>query len=275
MKTSNPLVSVLMPAYNAERYIGEAIESILNQTFDDFELVVVNDCSTDNTPKIIEDFAENDGRIRVLHNEKNLKLSRSLNRGIQVARGKYIARMDADDISLPGRLESQVKYMEENPEVGVSGGTMIIINETNAVIGKRRYWTGDEEIRKRIFRFSPFCHPAIIIRKSVLKKSGLYNHYYNPAEDYDLYFRIGQCAKFGNLREPLIKYRVVSGSMTTGDLKKMELKTIEIRKKFYESYHASLGDKVYNFLHYGSVVFPLIPAKQKIWLFSKVRELLR
>lgn len=275
MKDSNPLISVVMPAYNAERYLAEAIDSILSQTFRDFEFILVDDCSTDATPEVIDEYARRDGRISVFRNDKNLKLARTLNRGMKTARGKYIARIDADDIAFPDRFEKQVRFMEENPKVGILGGTMIIINETGNVIGERCYYTQDKEIRKNIFKFSPFSHPAVIIRKSVLEKSGLYDYHYNPVEDYELYFRIGFHAKFANLADKLIKYRVVSGSMTTGGLKKMELKTIEVRKKFFDSdaYQAQKIDRIYNFLHLLSVRVPIIPPKQKMWLFTKIRGL--
>ncbi|MBU3956767.1 glycosyltransferase [Patescibacteria group bacterium] len=274
MRNTNPLVSVIMPAYNAEKYISEAIKSILNQTFENFKLIIIDDCSTDKTWQIINKYRKIDKRVIAFRNNKNLKLSRTLNRGIRVAKGKYIARMDADDISFPDRLEKQVKFMEANPEVGVSGGTMVITDASGRVTGERSYHTTDEKIRKKIFRYSPFCHPAVIIRKAVLTDSGLYNHYYNPAEDYELYFRIGLQAKFANLKDKLIKYRVVSDSMTVGGLRAMEFKTIKARKKFYDLYQASIWDRIYTFLLFITVVMPIITPNQKLWLFNKIRKFL-
>ncbi len=273
-KDSNPLISVVMPAYNAERYLAEAIDSILSQTFRDFELLLVDDCSTDTTLEIIDEYARRDDRISVFRNDKNLKLARTLNRGIKAARGKYIARMDADDVSFPYRFGKQVKFMEENPEVGILGGTMVVTGKDSRVINERRYYTRDEEIRKNIFKFSPFCHPAIMIRKAVLEKSGLYDPYYNPVEDYELYFRIGLHAKFANLEDSLLRYRIAADSMTTGGLKEMELKTVDVREKFFDSevYKATATDKIYNLTHLISILVPVIPPKQKIRLFTKVRS---
>jgi glycosyltransferase involved in cell wall biosynthesis len=270
-QTKKPIVSVIMPAYNAEKYIGQAIESILGQSFKDFELIIVNDCSKDNTPKIIEDYARRDPRIVCKVNAVNLKLSKALNVGIGIARGKYIARMDADDISMPDRFEKQVSFLDTHPEVGIVGGTMILINDKNEKIGERKYQLDDKSIRNRIFKYSPFCHPAIMMRKDALEKAGLYDHTYNPAEDYDLYFRLGLVSKFANLNEPVFKYRVIPNSMTTGSVRKMELKTIEVRKNNYETYNATLTDKTYTILHYLSIY--ILPAKFKIWLFTRIREI--
>lgn len=274
MRKKRPLVSVIIPAYNAEKYLSQAIESILNQTFRDFELIIIDDCSTDGTGQIINDYLKLDKRIIALRNKNNLKLSRVLNRGIKIARGKYLARMDADDVSFPERLEKQVAFMEANPEVGVSGGTMVITNASGKVTGERNYHTTDEKIRKKIFRYNPFCHPAVIIRKSVLKKAGLYNHDFNPTEDYELYFRIGLQAKFANLTDKLIKYRVVSDSMTNKGLRAMEFKTIKARRKYYHLYHASIWDKIYTFFLFVTVAFPVISPNRKFWLFSKIRKFL-
>ncbi len=272
-----PSVSVVIPTYNAEKYISEAMRSVLGQTFKDFELIIVDDGSTDNTLRIVDRYCRADERIVVLKNEENLKLARTLNRGIEAARGKYVARMDADDISLPNRLEKQVDFMEKNPEVGIVGGAMEIVDEEGRKRRERRYWIKDEEIRKRIFLFSPFCHPAVMMRKSVLEKSGLYDPHYNPAEDYEFYFRVGLYSEFANLKDRLIKYRIVPDSMTTGGLRRMELRTIEVRKRFFDhaAYRASRLDKFYNLLHYLSVVVPIIPPKLKVRLFGKVRAFVK
>jgi len=269
---SNPKISVLMPAYNAEKYIAEAIKSILNQTFKNFEFIIIDDCSTDGTHSIIQKYAEKDNRIIVLRNEKNFKLSRTLNEGIKIAKADYIVRMDADDISIVNRLWRQIDYMERNSEIGISGGTMQIINKNGTIVGGRKYHLIDSEIRKYIFRYSPFSHPSIIIRKSILRKVGYYDSEYNPAEDYELYFRVGQYSKFGNLPDVLLKYRIIPKSMTTGLTKKMELKTLKIRKKAVKEYgyRMSLIDKIYWVLQYLSIF--IFPPKIKIWLFNKLRN---
>lgn len=170
-----PLVSVLMPAYNAEKYITEAIESILNQTYKNFEFIIIDDCSTDKTWKIIQKYQKKDQRIIIFRNKENLNLGKTLNLGINNAKGKYIARMDADDISLPYRLEMQVKFLEDNPRVGIVGSNLIIIDKNNYPIATRRYPLKDKDIRNKIFLYNPFAHPVIMYRKNVVQKAGLYH----------------------------------------------------------------------------------------------------
>lgn len=268
----NPKVSVLMPAYNAEKYIAEAIESILSQTFKDFEFIIIDDASTDETWDIIQKYSKLDNRIKSYQNESNFKLSKTLNRGIDLADGKYIARMDADDISMPGRLKTQFDYMEQHPDVGIIGGTMEIMNVDRKITGKRCYGLTDGQIRKKIYRYSPFCHPAIMIRKSILELAGRYDEIWNPAEDYELYFRIGKYSKFANLKDVLLRYRIMPKSMTTGSTNKMYWKTVEIRRKYsdQEPYRMRWVDKVYHLLQI--VTIYIIPARMKVWLFNLLRN---
>ncbi len=272
MDKNRNLVSVVLPVYNAAPYLSEAIQSILNQTYQNFELIIIDDASTDNSWAIITQFAQQDKRIRTLRNERNLKLSKTLNRGIEHASGVYIARMDADDISLPDRLEKQVAYMDMHPEVGISGGSMEIMHAAGDVFAKRTYHLNDQDIRSHIFRYSPYSHPLIIMRKTILDKVGGYRDEYNPAEDYELYFRIGAVSKFGNLSDTLLKYRVVDKSMTTGSTKNMERKTIRIRKIFSSDLHYNFGivDMVYNHLHSWSIF--LVPSFLKHHLFNLIRN---
>ncbi len=269
---NKPLISVIMPAYNAEKYIYQAIESILNQTFKNFEFIIIDDASTDNTWNIIKSYKNKDKRIIILRNKINSKLSVSLNKCILKARGIYIARMDADDWSYPYRLLCQYRYMEKNPDVGLSGGTMDICDKDLNMVGKRNYHLNDLSIRRRIFLYSPFSHPLMIFRTKVLIESGLYNHMYNPAEDYELYFRMGEISKFGNIPQSLIKYRVISNSMTLGSMREMELKTLSTRIKFSKTklYQMNLIDRIYFFLELISIY--LIPNKIRLWFFSLLRN---
>ena len=161
MKNSSPKISVMMIVYNAEKFIREAIESILNQTFSDFEFIILDDHSTDNSYEIINEYAKRDNRILVLHNEKNLGIAESRTKCIKFAKGKYIAIADADDISIPTRLEKQLKYLEEHKEYGVVGSFLELFDsETGKTIGFRRYHKDDAKLRKRIFIYSPIAQPA-------------------------------------------------------------------------------------------------------------------
>lgn len=270
--TTNPLVSVVMPAYNAENYIALAIESILNQTFKGFELVIVDDGSTDKTWPIIQKFAKEDKRIVPARNKKNLKISKTLNRGIGLAKGKYIARMDADDWSYSDRLEKQSKFMEEHPEIVISGGTMEVCNEEMRKMNERRYHLTDKEIRKKLFRYSPFCHPTTIFRTAVVKKVGGYNERFPVAQDYDLYFRLGLHGNFGNLPNVLLKLRTRSSSVSQSKAPRQEKLTLYIRFKANKEYGYKMNfvDKLYFIGQYLSMF--IIPSKIKFWLFSKIRS---
>lgn len=272
MKSNTPIVSVVMAAYNAEKFIGEAIQSILDQTLKDFELIIVSDCSKDGTWKIIKKYSAIDKRIRVFQNKKNMGGCRTLNRGMEMGRGKYIAVMDNDDWSYPSRLEKQVKLMEKNPDVGIVGGTMEIIDENGTVMAKRKYNLKDKEIRKDIFRFSPFSHPLTMMRKSVLESVGYDDCDFAPADDYELYFRIGTVAKFANLKDTIFKYRVVSNSMTQRLTKKMILTTIKTRNKFKSgsNYHMSVFDRLFNLVLW--IAAYVLPSKIILGVFNMVRN---
>jgi glycosyltransferase involved in cell wall biosynthesis len=195
-------------------------------------------------------------------------ISRTLNVGLAEARGKYVVRMDADDISLPRRLEIQWKYMEAHPEVGVAGGVMQLMDENGQDLGRRIYHQEDREIRQHLFRYSPFSHPTIILRKAVLDKCGGYDPQYDLAEDYELYFRLGRVAKFGNVPDTLLRYRVAKKSLTAQVARRMELKTLEIRRKAATDYGytPTPGDRLYGFLQWLSIF--LIPVKLKKAVFT-------
>lgn len=272
LKQNLVAVSILLPVYNSEKYVAVAIESILNQTFTDFEFIIIDDCSSDTSWEIIQKYSRNDRRIVALRNEINLGGCNTLNKGLQLSKGKYIARLDNDDWSYPDRLKKQFNFMEAHPDVGIVGGAMELINESGEVIGKRKYNLSDFEIRKKIFRYSPFSHPLTMIRRSVIDKVGGYNPEYAPADDYELYFRIGKEAKFANLADVLLQYRVVQGSMTFSLTKKMELTTIKARYLYSKDncYKFNMADQLYNSIHYLSVF--IIPPKIKIYLFNLLRN---
>lgn len=203
--SNTPLISVLMPAYNAEMYIEEAIQSILNQTFTDFELIIVNDGSTDRTEEIILSF--DDKRIRYTKNKTNLRLIASLNKSIELARGKYIARMDADDISLPNRFRKQVQFLETHLDYALCSSWAYLINEKGEKTGRIKLIDNNNLLKINLLFTNPFVHPATMIRTDTLRKFN-----YNPAalhnEDFDLWLRMANDRlKMTNIPEFLIKYR--------------------------------------------------------------------
>lgn len=199
-----PFVSVVLPAYNAGPYIAEAIQSILNQTYTNFELIVVNDCSTDNTEEQI--LAITDARIQYIKNAQNSGLIYNLNLGFSLAKGKYIVRMDADDISLPTRIATQVAFMEVNPAIGICGTWFQSFGSQNQVA---KYEVENDAIKLRMLYQCHFCHPTVIIRKSIIDEHILtYDKAFIHAEDYELWGRMAFFTVFGNVGEVLLKYRV-------------------------------------------------------------------
>lgn len=269
-----PKISVLMPVYNTEKYVGQAIESILGQTFEEFEFIIVDDHSADNSWDIINNHARNDRRIVPLRNTVNVRATKSLNRGLRVAKGKYMVRMDADDWSYPYRLQKQFDFMEKHPDVGVSGGTVEICDENLKVLNLRRYPLTDETARKIIFRYSPFAHPATIWRTKVVKELGGYNENIPLTQDYELYFRVGQKSTFANLSDVILKLRTHDDSSSLARGKSQEQFALYSRiKAFLEyGYNMTTFDKAYTFLQMLSLIF--IPQKVKFWLFNFIRRVL-
>lgn len=206
MDNNLPLVSVVMPVYKAEMYLKEAIESILKQTYTNFEFLIFNDGSTDNSLKIIESYSELDKRIVLAYQGENKGYVHHLNEAIKIANGKYIVRMDADDIAHPERIEKQVKFLEKNSEYVLCGSRVQCIGNSNEIVTLP---IEDEEIRLKMLYINPFAHPSVTIRKSVLIENKLfYNEIAMPAEDYDLWTKIIAKGKVHNLPEILLKYRV-------------------------------------------------------------------
>lgn len=208
----DPKVTVLMPVHNGEAFLREAIASILTQTFRDFELLVIDDGSSDSSAGIVHSL--DDPRIRLVHNELNLGLIATLNRGIDLARGEYIMRMDCDDISLPERLQRQVEFMERNPEVGVCG---VWYREFGEKTHRTTRCAPDHDSIKCGTLFNPVVgHPTVILRKSVLLEHGLrYDPAFRHAEDYQLWARALKCCRFANIPEVLLHYRVHPGQVTS------------------------------------------------------------
>lgn len=201
------MVTIGMPVFNTDRYIAFAIKSILKQTHSNFELIIIDDGSTDNTKEIITSFK--DPRIKFFHFEKNLGIASRLNEIIAMAKGKYFARMDADDIMFPNRLAVQVQFLEQNPEFDVIGSTAVVINEKNEVIGLREI--KEKSTFKDAVQRSIFIHPSIIGHINWFKNN-LYDINLSGAEDYELFLRTFLNASFMNLQDPLLFYRDIAGN---------------------------------------------------------------
>ncbi len=207
---NNILATVLMPVYNAEKYLKESINSILNQTYTNFKFLIINDGSTDKSKEIILSYK--DKRIIYLENEKNSGIIFTLNKGIDYIDTKYIIRMDADDISVPERFVKQIKFMEENPEIGVSGGQMQLFGHDNSI------WEvplSDDKIKTQLIFSSGLAHPTVIIRTEILKKHKIYYPYDFPhMEDYAMWYKMSKFTKFKNLNKILLNYRYENQNIT-------------------------------------------------------------
>ena len=210
-----PAVSVLMCVYNTkEEWLREAIESILKQTFRDFQFIIVLDCPTDGSEQVVRSYAGRDDRITVVKNEENLGLTKSLNRGLAVAKGKYIARMDSDDVSLPNRLEMQYRYMEANPGTVVVGARVFTPGLNQAVIYE---WTGDQQALKIRLLFHNYGvpHPTAFIRRSVLTDHGItYTEWVKKSQDYKLWVDLLPYGDIIMLPDILLMYRVHENQIT-------------------------------------------------------------
>jgi glycosyltransferase involved in cell wall biosynthesis len=213
-----PKVSVVMPVYQDEQYLQQAIDSILGQTFRDFELLIISEAdSSDNTISIINSYS--DSRIRHFHNRSRLGLVRSLNVGIQKARGEYVARMDSDDVCRPQRLSKQVRFLDEHGEVGVLGASAVIINQQGKPYARFSAPTMPELIDWFLLFGEALAHPTVMIRKSTCQELSGYAYEYPYAEDYDLWLRARRVTRIANLPDALLQLRKHTANISRANTK--------------------------------------------------------
>ena len=228
---NNVVISVIMSVYNASEYLVECMDSIINQTFDRFEFIIIDDCSTDNTCAMIE--AYKDPRIRLYKNEVNEGLTRNLNKAIALSNGKYIARMDADDISLPKRFERQYEFMEKNPDVGLCGTWYEIFGDYEKVV---QYKTDHDEIVLKLLYQTQFSHPSVMMRKEVLDRFNIkYNTHYTTAQDYELWPRMTMVCRVTNVPEVLLRYRFHSENISTKKKDIQNANALKIRLNHFKN----------------------------------------
>ena len=203
-----PKVSILMCVYNGEAHLREAVESILGQTFKDFELVIVEDGSTDSTWKILTEYAAQDSRIVLIRNDKNLGLERSLNKGLAKTRGEYFARQDADDISLQNRIELQVKFLDSHLDISALGTSVDFINEEGAFIWRHILPVDHESLKAKLLINNDMHHSTLMARRNILQNIGGYNEKIRYAEDYDLWWRFSCVGHLACLPDILLQRRM-------------------------------------------------------------------
>lgn len=206
----DPKVTVLMSVYNGERYLNEAVDSILSQTFTDFEFLIIDDASTDRTPEILRGY--DDPRIRIVTNEENLGLTKSLNKGLALARGEYIARMDADDISLPKRLEKEITFLDAHPNIALVGTSYQKIDHEGNSIGK--YILPTNVTYQDLLKDNFIIHGSVIVRCEVLELLSGYNEFFKKCQDYALWLQIAKICPLQNIDEILYKLRIHRDSVS-------------------------------------------------------------
>lgn len=212
-KTVEPLLSIVMAARNESRYIAAAIESIISQTYPNWELIVIDDGSIDNTPAILESYSKLDNRIRWISNPQSQGLAASLNRGIRLARAAIIVRADADDLNLPSRFEEQLRYLIDHPEVDFVGGGAILMNENGDEIKEFFLPSEHDDIKRIAYKNTCFFHPSVAMRKSALERTGLYDEGFIRAQDKELWLRgLRVGCRYANIPKPLIRYRLTERS---------------------------------------------------------------
>lgn len=203
---SRKLITVVMAAYNEEDRISEAIDSIINQTYRGWGLIIINDSSSDNTQEIIDSYVRKDSRIISIKNPRNMGLAYSLNRAISISDSTFIARMDADDISLPNRLQVQLDYMLENPDIDVLGTAAFVKNSNT----DEKFLVTKPELHRQIVlsikKINPFFHSSVLINMDFLKQLNGYDENFKRAQDYDLWLRGVDRHQYHNLAEPLLIY---------------------------------------------------------------------
>lgn len=227
---SNTLLTVLMPVYNGELFLQKTIDSILCQTYKDFEFLIINDGSEDRSEDIIKSYK--DSRIKYVKNDENLKLIKTLNKGIDLAQGKYIVRIDADDIALKDRLENQFEFMESNPEIIGSGTFYSVINERNEVLDLKELPTNHQEILFSMLFLNPICHPSVIWRNDIVKKNKIYfNEDYVHAEDYKFWYDLSQFGQLANIPKKLLEYRIHANQVSQVFSKEQLFTDFKIKKE--------------------------------------------
>jgi len=235
--SSSPKISVVMPVYNAGPYLRDAMSSILDQTFRDFEFIIINDGSTDGGAFILNEYERKDIRIKVLHQD-NQGMIAALNRGCRLARGQYIARMDADDISDTRRFERQLEYIEQHAEIGILGTGTCNIDKNGRMRTQGRWPTNPKMLKWTHFFGVCVAHPTVLMRREILERVNFYRPDATHGEDVDLWLRASKITEFGNVPEILFKYRIWNDSTSQADSKQRRPMHTELLSSFIKEFLA-------------------------------------
>lgn len=269
-----PLVSVVMPVYNAGRYLSESIKSILNQTYRHFEFIIVDDASTDNSWHILKQYKNIDSRIRIYRNTKNLGVSQTVKKAIEKSTGDYIARMDADDIALPHRLKKQIDYLKKHPRTVAVGGQCIVINKDGDTVGEKTFPRSFEDVYRYAFTFIPVQQPTLTIaRRRLPKDFQYYRDGMNTAEEVELIFKLFKFGNVENLPDRIHLYRMHGGNLSMKNIKYTYFLTLFSRLQaiFQYGYRPLFQDILVNIAQL--LVVSLLPQRAIFSLYHYVRRI--
>ena len=235
-------VSIILPAFNAENFICASIESILDQSFKSFELIIVDDGSIDSTLQKIRSFK--DHRILIIENKHNIGISKSINKAIDISCGKYIARIDSDDLMIKNRIELQYKFLEEFPEIGVVGSAIELFG--NTIINRiHTYPSQNSTIKSLIIFENPLAHPSVMFRRDLILRIGGYSEDYPYIEDWELWYRLSKITNFHNLSDVLIKYRIHNKSVSQAHTVLQEVSKLKLIKLMFDDYNLPFNSKFF------------------------------
>lgn len=269
----NPLVSIIIPTCNRAKYIKRAVESVLSQTYQNIETIIIDDGSTDETPKIISEFSKKDPRIVILTNRINLGFVKTLNKGISKARGKYIARLDDDDFwQDPEKLKKQVEFLEKHKDYVLVGGGLIKINKEGKEIVRYLFPEKDREIRKSILIDNLFAHSTVLFRKDAWEKVEGYDEQFGFFADRDLWLKLGKLGKFYNFQEHFTYYLKPEQKRSDHLIRRKLKANIRLRKK-YRHHYPGFGRSLV--LCWASYFYSFLPFRKKLHPFLfKLREII-
>jgi len=267
------LISVVMPVYNAEKFLSQAIESVLAQTYKNFEFIIVDDCSSDNSYKIIEKYQKTDQRIKLFKNNRHQGVGFTLNYAIKQGTGQFIARMDADDMMDPKRLEKQANYLNQNLNIVCLGSWMKEINEKSEIIGNRVTPLLHKQIYERMFYEMAIQNPTLMINKNYIPKDFEWCKTEGILDDLDLLFKLLQFGEFANIGEYLMLYRIHDNNLSLKDVKKTFYEAQMIRKNAVKKYNYKPTFKAKLIFYIQKLVIACLPEQTLYPLYKLFKKL--
>lgn len=266
-----PLISVIIPSYNRQNSIDKSIESVLSQSYKNLEIIVVDNRSIDNTPKILAEYSKKDSRIKVIENEQDLSLVKTLNKAIKISTGEYIARLDDDDTWLDAnKIEKQVNFLEADQDYVLVGTGFVAVNEHGVEISRTLLPQEHRQIIDAMLFRCLFIHSAVVFRRDMFEALGGYNEALEVGEDYDLWLRMGRVGKMYNVPEYIVSYRESGKKLSRTNWKKTLIRNMLLIKKYGKDYPHFTKAIMLSILY--CIYFSLPFSQALLPLFSKVKK---